>query len=131
MIDIKFLRENPEGIYANPFVDSTGFSQGQKQRLAIARALYSEPDILIMDEATSSLDLKTEDELCIVLNSLKGNMTIIAIAHRLSTIKNADKIVFIKNAEIIDIAAFDNLVKQNSDFKTLVELGTLDNSADK
>ena len=58
-------------------------------------------------------------------------MTIIAIAHRLSTIKNADKIVFIKNAEIIDIAAFDNLIKQNSDFKTLVELGSLDNSVDK
>ena len=127
-----FINENyQEGIYANPFVDSTGFSQGQKQRLAIARALYSEPDILIMDEATSSLDLKTEDELCTVLNSLKGNMTIIAIAHRLSTIRNADKIVFIKNAEIIDIAAFDNLIKQNSDFKTLVELGSLDNSVDK
>ena len=127
-----FINENyQEGIYANPFVDSTGFSQGQKQRLAIARALYSEPDILIMDEATSSLDLKTEDELCTVLNSLKGNMTIIAIAHRLSTIRNADKIVFIKNAEIIDIAAFDNLIKQNSDFKTLVELGSLDISVDK
>lgn len=127
-----FINENyQEGIYANPFVDSTGFSQGQKQRLAIARALYSEPDILIMDEATSSLDLKTEDELCAVLNSLKGNMTIIAIAHRLSTIRNADKIVFIKNAEIVDIAAFDNLIKQNSDFKTLVELGSLDNSVDK
>lgn len=122
-----FIKENyQEGIYANPFVDSIGFSQGQKQRLAIARALYSEPDILIMDEATSSLDLKTEDELCIVLNSLKGNMTIIAIAHRLSTIKNADKIVFIKNAEIIDIAAFDNLIKQNSDFKSLVELCSLE-----
>ena len=127
-----FINENyQEGIYANPFVDSTGFSQGQKQRLAIARALYSEPDILIMDEATSSLDLKTEDELCAVLNSLKGNMTIIAIAHRLSTIRNADKIVFIKNAEIVVIAAFDNLIKQNSDFKTLVELGSLDNSVDK
>lgn len=122
-----FIKENyPEGIQANPFVDSTGFSQGQKQRLAIARALYFDPDILIMDEATSSLDLKTEDELCTVLNSLRGKMTIIAIAHRLSTIKNADKIVFIKNAEIIDIAAFDNLIKQNSDFKSLVELCSLE-----
>lgn len=122
-----FIKENyQEGIYANPFVDSTGFSQGQKQRLAIARALYLDPDILIMDEATSSLDLKTEDELCTVLNSLRGKMTIIAIAHRLSTIKNADKIVFIKNAEIIDIAAFDNLIKQNSDFKSLVELCSLE-----
>ena len=122
-----FIKENyQEGIYANPFVDSIGFSQGQKQRLAIARALYLDPDILIMDEATSSLDLKTEDELCTVLNSLRGKMTIIAIAHRLSTIKNADKIVFIKNAEIIDIAAFDNLIKQNSDFKSLVELCSLE-----
>ena len=124
-----YINENyPEGIYANPFIDSTGFSQGQKQRLAIARALYSDPDILIMDEATSSLDLKTENELCTVLNSLKKNMTIIAIAHRLSTIKNADKIIFIKNAEIQDIAAFEKLITQNSDFKTFVELSSLDKS---
>ena len=71
-----------EGINANPFVDSTGFSQGQKQRLVIARALYSNPDILIMDEATSSLDLKTEDEICNILKSLKGEKTIIAIRIR-------------------------------------------------
>ena len=121
-----FITKNfEEGINANPFVDSTGFSQGQKQRLAIARALYSEPDILILDEATSSLDLKTEDEICNVLNSLKGEKTIIAIAHRLSTIKSADKIVFMKNAEILDIAAFEELVSRNSDFKELVELSQI------
>lgn len=113
-----------EGIYANPFVDSTGLSQGQKQRLAIARALYAEPDVLILDEATSSLDLKTEEEICNVLNSLKGNVTIIAIAHRLSTIKSADKIVFMKNGEIIDIAPFDELVCTNSDFKELVDIAS-------
>ena len=127
-----FISKNyTEGIYANPFVDSTGLSKGQKQRLAIARALYSEPDILIMDEATSSLDLKTEDELCSVLCSLKGKMTIIAIAHRLSTIKNSDKVVFIKNAEITDIAAFDDLIKQNSDFRTLVKLCSIESKNTK
>lgn len=114
-----------EGIDANPFVDSTGFSQGQKQRIAIARALYSNPDILILDEATSSLDLKTEDEICNVLNSLKGEKTIIAIAHRLSTIKTADKIVFMKNAEVKATAAFETLISENSDFKELVELSKI------
>ena len=114
-----------EGIDSNPFVDSTGFSQGQKQRLVIARALYSNPDILILDEATSSLDLKTEDEICNVLKSLKGEKTIIAIAHRLSTIKFADKIVYMKNATIEDIAAFDELLDRNEDFKELVRIGSI------
>ena len=114
-----------EGIYANPFIDSSGFSQGQKQRLVIARALYANPDILILDEATSSLDLKTEDEICNVLNTLKGEKTIIAIAHRLSTIKTADKIVFIKDAEINGCAPFKVLAEQNNDFRVLVDLASL------
>ncbi len=120
-----FIKENyKDGIYANPFVDSSGFSQGQKQRLAIARALYLNPDIIILDEATSSLDLKTEDDICKVLISLKGEKTIIAVAHRLSTIKSADRIVYMKNAEISDIAAFDKLVTQNHEFAELVKLSS-------
>ena len=119
------IKENyKDGIYANPFVDSSGFSQGQKQRLAIARALYLNPDIIILDEATSSLDLKTEDDICKVLISLKGDKTIIAVAHRLSTIKSADRIVYMKNAEISDIAAFDKLVTQNHEFAELVKLSS-------
>lgn len=121
-----FVNENyKEGIYANPFVDSNGFSQGQKQRLAIARALYSNPDILILDEATSSLDLKTEDEICNVLNSLKGEKTIIAIAHRLSTIKFSDRVVFMKEGTISDIAPFAELIEKNSEFKNLIELASI------
>lgn len=108
--------------YTDLIYDTPGLSQGQKQRLAIARALYTNPDILILDEATSSLDLKTEDEICSVLNSLKGEKTIIAVAHRLSTIKSADKIIFMKNAEITGIAAFNELVNTNPDFKELVNL---------
>ena len=121
-----FIIENyKDGINANPFVDSSGFSQGQKQRLAIARAMYSNPDILILDEATSSLDLKTEDEICSVLMSLKGNKTIIAIAHRLSTIKNADRIAFMKNSEIVDISEFNELINKNADFRELARLASV------
>lgn len=107
-----YIVENfKDGIYANPFVDSTGLSQGQKQRLAIARALYADPDILILDEATSALDLKTEEEICEVLKSLKGEKTIIAIAHRLSTIRFADKIVFMEDGKISDTDTFEELME--------------------
>ncbi len=117
-------KEFKEGIYAKPFVDSVGFSQGQKQRLIIARALYFNPDIIILDEATSSLDLKTEDEFCSVLNELRGEKTIIAIAHRLSTIKNADRIIFMKAGKVDSIGTFDALYSSNSEFKELVELNS-------
>ena len=113
-----------KGIYAKPFIDNTGLSQGQKQRLAIARALYLNPDIIILDEATSSLDLKTEDEICNVLNSLKREKTIIAIAHRLSTIKSADKIIFMKESRIAEISSFSELFYNNKDFRELVELNS-------
>lgn len=122
-----FIKNNfKNGINANPFVDSSGLSQGQKQRLVLARALYNDPDILILDEATSSLDLKTEDEICNVLNDLKGSKTIIAIAHRLSTIKFADRIVFMQNATISDIAAFEELCMKNKDFQELVNLASIE-----
>ena len=122
-----FIIENyKEGIYANPFVDSTGLSLGQKQRLAIARALYLNPDIIILDEATSSLDLKTEDEICDVLNKLKGEKTIIAIAHRLSTIKNADYVVFLQNQMKYTVGTFSELTTGNSDFQELVKLNSTD-----
>ena len=111
-----------DGIYASPFVDSTGFSQGQKQRLAIARALYSNPDIIIMDEGTSALDLKTEDEICSVIEKLKGEKTIIVIAHRLSTIKNCDYIYILKSGNVTASGTFDELYQNNPEFKTLVEL---------
>lgn len=115
----EFITEHfSDGIYTKDF----GLSQGQKQRLAIARALYFDPDIIILDEATSSLDLKTEDEICTILNNLKGEKTIIAIAHRLSTIKNADRIVFMKNSTINDIGSFEELFQRNLYFQELVQL---------
>lgn len=118
-----FIIENfQEGIYAKPFVDSTGFSEGQKQRIAIARALYLNPDILILDEATSSLDIKTESEILNVLDNLKNDKTIIAIAHRINTLKNCKKIILIKNSTLTDSGTFEELLEKNADFQKLVRL---------
>ena len=67
-------------------------SGGQRQRIAIARALYTDPKVFILDECTNSLDLKTEKQIIDEVNSLKGKKTIIMIAHRLSTLENCDHI---------------------------------------
>ena len=118
-----FIVENyPEGIYASPFVDSTGLSQGQKQRLAIARALYLNPDIIIMDEGTSALDLNTENEICSVLEKIKGERTVIVIAHRLSTIKKASLIICLCQKTVVASGSFEDLYFNNPEFKKLVEL---------
>lgn len=108
-----FIINNYEnGIYENPFTDSVGLSLGQKQRMAIARALYSDPDILILDEATSSLDLKTENEVCNVLNELKGQKTILVIAHRFSTIKSADRIIFMEKGKCSELDSPEYLIEK-------------------
>lgn len=114
-----------EGINAKPFIGSTGLSQGQKQRLAIARALYRDPELLILDEATSSLDVKVENEITSMLNNLKENKTIIAIAHRLSTLKACTKLIYMKDGKIVDIGTFEELCGRYKDFETLVKLSSI------
>lgn len=114
-----------DGINANVIVGSAGLSQGQKQRLAIARVLYKNPEILIFDEATSSLDLETEHEITKMLNTLKGEKTIIAIAHRLSTLKSCDRLVYLKRGEIVDTGTFDELSAKHPDFQKLIKLSQL------
>ncbi len=123
-----FIKDNFNGDINTPcFVDSTGFSQGQKQRLALARALYTNPDILILDEATSSLDLQTEDDICKFLISQKGIKTVIIIAHRLSTIKASDRIVFMQGGTITNVAPYNELISINQEFKHFVDLNNLSN----
>lgn len=117
--------ESLGGINVNVIVGSAGLSQGQKQRLAIARVLYKNPEILIFDEATSSLDLETEHEITQMLNSLKGEKTIVAIAHRLSTLKSCDRLIYLKKGEIVDTGTFDELSAKHSDFQKLIKLSQL------
>lgn len=120
-----FVNGFDEGINAKAIVGSAGLSQGQKQRLAIARALYRNPKILILDEATSSLDVETEHKITQLLNSLKGEKTIIAIAHRLSTLKSCDRLIYLKNGKIIDTGTFEELSKKHADFEKLIRLSSL------
>jgi len=76
------------------------FSGGQRQRIGIARALYTDPALLVLDEATSSLDNETEQAIMDAIQHLKGKKTLIIIAHRLSTIADCDRIYHIENGRI-------------------------------
>ncbi|MCX6113051.1 MAG: ATP-binding cassette domain-containing protein, partial [Proteobacteria bacterium] len=97
-------------------------SGGQKQRLVIARELFKEPKILILDEATSSLDSSSEKFIKESINSLKGKMTIIIIAHRLSTVRSSDVIYVLNDSKILESGSFDELIMRDSKFKEMCEL---------
>jgi ABC-type multidrug transport system fused ATPase/permease subunit len=86
-------------------------SGGQRQRLGIARALFTNPAIIVFDEATSSLDSETEANLSESINNLRGEMTIIMVAHRLSTVRNADLVVYLNEGSIVASGSFDEVRK--------------------
>ena len=91
-------------------------SGGQLQRIGIARALYNDPKVLILDEATSSLDYETEKVLIDAINKLGKHITIIIIAHRLNTVKRCDKILVLEKGKIKDQGTFEKLFKTNENF---------------
>ena len=102
-------------------------SGGQRQRISIARELYKEIEILILDEATSSLDSETELEIQNRIDSLKGNYTIIIIAHRLSTIKATDEIILLNKGRIEDQGHYTDLIKRRPNFKRMIEIQDFNN----
>jgi subfamily B ATP-binding cassette protein MsbA len=97
-------------------------SGGQKQRISIARELYKDVEILILDEATSSLDSEAEKAIQLNIEQLKGNYTLLIIAHRMATIKNANRIVVMKSGEITEIGTFSELIRESTYFKKIVQL---------
>ena len=95
------------------------------QRIGIARALYRDPEIIVLDEATSNLDVKIENKLTEIISEIKGSKTIIAIAHRLSTLVNCDKIVYLKDGELVDVGSFQKLSAKHPDFEEIVKLSRI------
>ncbi|HEY0679129.1 MAG TPA: ABC transporter ATP-binding protein [Chitinophagaceae bacterium] len=97
-------------------------SGGQKQRLAIARAIYKNPPILILDEATSALDTESEKLVQDALDKLMQNRTSIVIAHRLSTVRHADTIIVLKQGEIVERGTHAELMERNGHYRRLVDM---------
>ena len=118
----RFISELPDGFLTQIGERGIKLSGGQKQRLSIARELYKQPEILILDEATSSLDSESELYIQESIDALKGKMTVIIIAHRLSTIKNADKIIVIDRGEVKEEGSFEELTTIDSRFRQMAEL---------
>jgi ABC-type bacteriocin/lantibiotic exporter with double-glycine peptidase domain len=97
-------------------------SGGQRQRLGIARALYTNPKLIILDESTSALDGKVESDLTEAISNLRGKVTIILIAHRLSTVRNSDKVVYIQDGCILDVGKFEEIRSRIVDFDAQAKL---------
>jgi subfamily B ATP-binding cassette protein MsbA len=117
-----FIDSLPEKYLTNIGDGGNKLSGGQKQRLAIARAIIKNPPILILDEATSSLDSESEKSVQIALKNVMKNRTSIIIAHRLSTISNVDKIIVMEKGEIIETGTHKELLNTDSTYKKLVEI---------
>ena len=100
-------------------------SGGQRQRICIARAIYKDPPILIFDEATSSLDSKSEKSVQTAVEKVMKDRTSIIIAHRLSTIKNVDKIIVIDKGKIVEMGSHEELLKKNNIYSNLSKMQNL------
>ena len=100
-------------------------SGGQRQRLGLARALYRDSKLLVLDEATSSLDAITESKVMETVKLLRGNTTVIIVAHRLTTIKDADQVIYLEGGKVLGIGTFTDLQKTLPQFEEQVRLGLL------
>ena len=94
-------------------------SGGERQRIGIARALYRDPEVLVMDEATAALDNETEGNFIKAIHTMVGQKTIISIAHRLTTVQNCDTIFFMKNGRIAECGTFSELIDKNAEFRKI------------
>jgi ABC-type bacteriocin/lantibiotic exporter with double-glycine peptidase domain len=105
----ELVTQFPEGLHHKISQEGENLSGGQIQRIGIARALYSKPKFIVLDEATSSLHGQSEGVISSAIQNIKGSVTVVMIAHRLSSIINADRIIYLKNGRILDSGTFSEL----------------------
>jgi subfamily B ATP-binding cassette protein MsbA len=118
-----FIRELPNGYQTKVGDRGVRLSGGQRQRLFVARELCKEPNLLILDEATSDLDTASEKEIQNSIDALKGDTTVVIIAHRLSTIKNSDYVYVIDRGKIKEEGTFVDLEgKEGGIFKEMLDV---------
>ncbi|NLD50842.1 MAG: ATP-binding cassette domain-containing protein, partial [Clostridiaceae bacterium] len=115
----EFISEMPEGYDTIIGERGVKLSGGQKQRLSIARAVLRNTPILILDEATAAVDVHTEMQIQQAIQELAGSRTVIVIAHRLSTVKQADRILVLKEGEIIESGTHEELLELNGLYRQL------------
>lgn len=114
-----FIRQLPDGYQMELNEDASNVSQGQKQLLTIARAILADNRVMILDEATSSVDTRTEVLIQKAMDHLMEGRTSFIIAHRLSTIRNADMILVMKDGDIIEQGTHDELLEKNGFYADL------------
>lgn len=112
----EFVSKLPEGLDTQVGERGAKISGGQRQRLGIARAMFTHPHLLVLDEATSSLDAETEASISEAIHELRGSTTVVMIAHRLSTVRNADIIVYLSGGRVMAMGTFDEVRNTVPDF---------------
>jgi ABC-type bacteriocin/lantibiotic exporter with double-glycine peptidase domain len=118
----EFVSNAPAGLDTQVGEIGTKLSGGERQRIGIARALLSNPKLLILDEATSSLDGETEAEIAESIQSIKGDVTVVMIAHRLSTVRNADIVLYLEKGRIRSLGNFEEVRKSIPNFDAQAKL---------
>ena len=118
----EYVNSLPDGLNSSVGDRGAKMSGGQRQRLGIARALFTKPHLLVLDEATSALDGETETRISDSIQQLRGRVTVVIIAHRLSTVKNADKVVYLKEGKVMAQGKFNEVRDQVSDFDRQAKL---------
>ena len=111
-----FVSELPDGVDTQVGERGARISGGQRQRLGIARAMFTRPHLLVLDEATSSLDGEIEANISDAIHALRGSTTVVIIAHRLSTVRDADRVVYLSQGKVLATGTFDEVRKVVPDF---------------
>jgi ATP-binding cassette, subfamily B, bacterial len=126
-----FVEQLPKGFDTVVGAHGVKLSGGQRQRIAIARAFLKDAPLLLLDEATSSLDIESEEAIRQALGRLMRGRTVIAIAHRLSTVRSFDRVVVLRNGEVVEEGSPDSLMRRDGPYRQLIksELGRLSRNA--